>query len=86
MEQSEAATRAAEVGRSVVDAAVSEANLANGDGDVTKWRLAKAAVRPTSTGRKLLKGAAREGFRQARDGARHGEQADDGAPPGPTEP
>lgn len=60
------ATEAARIAREVASAGASEAKLTNKDGDLTKLRAGRAAVRPVSTGRRLLRGAAKESLRQVR--------------------
>ncbi len=49
------------------DAAVSSVGLANGMGDVKKWRVAKAAATPTATAARLARGVGGELVRQRRD-------------------
>ncbi len=66
VQQSDSASRVAAHGRDVAAAAIREAKLTNKNGDVTKRRLVGAAVRPTTTASRLLRGAAVEAIRQGR--------------------
>lgn len=67
VQESERLTKLAEAGREVGNAAIEEAKLKNKQGEITKTRMSRAVVRPTKTGRKLLKGAASEAVRHGRD-------------------
>ena len=58
--------RAEEIGKSLAEAATEEAGLRNRQGEMTKWRVARAAANPAGTARKLAKGASREAVRQYR--------------------
>lgn len=50
-------SKAVDATRAAAESAASEAKIVNRQGGVSKWRVAKAAARPTKTGRRLVKGA-----------------------------
>ena len=52
--------RAVDLGHAIaaMDGAMDKANLRNGKGEISKWRIARAATRPTATGKRLVSGAA----------------------------
>ena len=49
--------------KGIATSAADEAKLVNKKGKVSKWRVAKAAVRPTTTSKRLIKGATDAGKR-----------------------
>ncbi len=60
--------RAVDLGHAIaaMDGAMDEANLRNGKGEISKWRIARAATRPTATGKRLVSGAAHGAAESAR--------------------